>query len=329
MNKKDNNDNLSQSGAQKNIYKMIFAVCIVVFLIAVFWIVKYFIDISKADAEIDNIKDSYVSELVPEKIDDSNMIGEDGSTSDDEVALEVGEEEIEPEFDVYSAFNVPLFDIDFESLQAEQNEDIYSWIRIPDTKVDYPILQHPEELDYYLDYNIDGTKGYPGCIYTQLLNSKDWSDNHTVLYGHNMKNGSMFANLHYFEDSEFFDAHPYIFIYTPDGVLVYEIFGAYEFSNAHLLLSFDVDDPDNYEYYLQNIYSIDGLNNHFRDYIELTRNDKIITLSTCISGKADKRYIVQGVLVASEKDGLIREDRVPLVFSSDESETNAVTTDVE
>ena len=130
--------------------------------------------------------------------------------------------------------------IDFDKLCSETNSDIYAWITIPDTKIDYPIVQHATSNEYYLNYNLDGSKGYPGCIYTENYNSKDFSDFQTVIYGHNMKNGSMFAHLHKFEDAKFFEEHPYVFIYTPDRLLVYKIFASYEYSNDHLLFQYDL-----------------------------------------------------------------------------------------
>ena len=80
--------------------------------------------------------------------------------------------------------------IDFEALQ-QQNADIYAWIRIPETQIDYPILQHPSDDAYYLNHTVEGTEGLPGSIYTEKVNSKDFTDFNTVIYGHNMKNGTM------------------------------------------------------------------------------------------------------------------------------------------
>ena len=62
---------------------------------------------------------------------------------------------------------------------------------LPGTEIEYPILQHPSDNSYYFMHNIDGSYGYPGCIYTENLNSKDITDNNTVIYGHNVKNDSM------------------------------------------------------------------------------------------------------------------------------------------
>ena len=71
------------------------------------------------------------------------------------------------------------------------NSDVYAWITVPGTEIEYPILQHHSDNSYYFMHNIDGSYGYPGCIYTENLNSKDFTDNNMVIYGHNMKNDSM------------------------------------------------------------------------------------------------------------------------------------------
>lgn len=290
----------------KLIYKALAVLCGCVLLGCLIWAAAYYIGLKRADSQLEELKTVYIQESVrtPETVDMSGVIN-GGQDQEEVFRMEaVGQETsdaAESLPDSIEGYPVPEKEIDFQALQEEQNQDIYAWITIPNTKIDYPVLQHPEELDYYLEYNIDGSKGYPGCIYTQLINSKDWTDKHTVLYGHNMKNGSMFANLHYYEDPEFFEENPYVYIYTQKGVLVYRIFAAYEFGSAHLLLSFDTSTPEKYQEYLDNIFTIDGMNNNFDTEVELTADSRIITLSTCISGKADKRYLVQAVLVAAQE----------------------------
>lgn len=200
-----------------------------------------------------------------------------------------------------SAYDIPQKDIDFTALK-EENEDIYAWITIPDTSIDYPIVQDPDELDYYLDHNLDGSVGYPGCIYSQFLNAQDFSDFNTVVYGHNMKAGTMFANLHYYEDAEFFDAHPYVYVYTEDGPIVYQVFAAYAFSNIHLLMGFDLEDESVRQTYIDNIFSVNGLSDHVNTDVEVTTDSHILTLTTCIANKADQRYLVACVLVADGRE---------------------------
>ena len=194
---------------------------------------------------------------------------------------------------------VPDKELHFTELR-ETNSDIYAWICIPDTKIDYPILQSEEELDYYLQTNLDGSKGYPGCIYTQMMNSKDWSDRNTVIYGHNMGNGTMFQNLHYYEDSEFFESHPYVYIYTEQELLVYRVFAAYENDDRHVLLYNDFSTPESFEEYIDKVYEKDGLSDHLDEDARPGAEDRIITLSTCINKKPNRRWLVQAVLAARE-----------------------------
>lgn len=185
--------------------------------------------------------------------------------------------------------------VDWEGLW-KINADVYAWISIPGTKIDYPILQHPSDNSYYLNYNIDGSYGYPGCIYTENLNAKDFTDPNTVIYGHNMKNGSMFAGLHQYEDKVFFEKNDTVIIYTPDETFTYTIFAAYIYDDRHLLYSFDFANEEVYAAYLDEVKNKRDLNANIRKDIELTKEDRIITLVTCMSKQPEKRLLVQAVL---------------------------------
>lgn len=193
-------------------------------------------------------------------------------------------------------YEIPEKNIDFTALQSE-NKDIYAWIYIPGTKVDYPILQHPKDDTYYLNYNIDGSKGYPGAIYSELCNSKDFTDKQTVLYGHNMKNKTMFGSLHNYEDAQFFQQNNYIYIYTEKKNYIYQIFAAYEYSSVHLVYGFDFTTPEIFQSYIDGIFANDNIRANINHNVPVTSADKLLTLTTCISGKPDNRYLVQGVLL--------------------------------
>ena len=191
---------------------------------------------------------------------------------------------------------VPEKQLDWELLK-EENKDIYAWIYIPGTQVNYPVLQHETEDDYYLNRNLDGSSGYPGCIYTQLLNSKDFTDRNTILYGHNMKNGTMFGSLHEYEDNTFFEEHPYVYIYTPDETLVYEIFAATTFSNAHLLYEYDFTDKNDLKRYLEDIADVRDMNSHVREDVSVDDEAYLLTLSTCIKNHPGNRWIISAILL--------------------------------
>ena len=196
--------------------------------------------------------------------------------------------------------DVPDKNVDFEAI-LQENDDVYAWIYVPGTLVDYPVLQHSTDDSYYLNHNMDGSAGYPGCIYTELLNEKDFTDPNTVLYGHNMDDDSMFGSLHDFEDPDFFEEDHYIYIYTPEDVYVYQIFAAYEYPAIHLLYNFDVNDPEVFADYVEGIYESKGRVANIRQDIEVTAEDKIITLSTCTTDHENSlRFLVQGVLLNEE-----------------------------
>lgn len=187
--------------------------------------------------------------------------------------------------------------IDFEALW-EINPEAYAWITIPGTEIDYPILQSETDNTYYLTHSIEGEESPEGAIFTEDYNSKDFEDPNTVIYGHNMRNGSMFQGLHEYMDRAFFDENREVLIYLPDKILHYEIFAAYLYDDRHLLESFDFEDEDVFGAYLNRIFSIRDMNSFIDTDMEVTAEDKIITLSTCYSNESNQRYLVQAVLVS-------------------------------
>ena len=190
-------------------------------------------------------------------------------------------------------------DVNFTELW-KVNTDIYAWIKIPNTNIDYPVLQTAGDDAFYLDHNYKKEYEFAGSIYSEKLNKKDFSDPNTVLYGHNMLNGTMFRHLHNFRDPEFFDANPYIYIYLPDRTLTYEIFSAYEYDDRHILYSFDFSNKDVFAEYLEYATNpTESMMYNTRD-INVTADDKIITLSTCLGNIDTSRYLVQGVLISDE-----------------------------
>lgn len=189
--------------------------------------------------------------------------------------------------------------IDFDSL-INKNSDIYSWIYIPQTNINYPVCRSATDDNFYLSHDIYGNYSYAGAIYSQFCNSRDYSDRVTVLYGHNMADGSMFANLHKYENKEFFDNNKYIYIYTDDRKLTYEVVSAFVYDDRHIINSFDFTDDKVFKDYLDSILNPRSVSSNVRDGIELDIDDKIIVLSTCLNS-GEGRYLVQGVLIRDEQ----------------------------
>ena len=108
----------------------------------------------------------------------------------------------------------------------------------------------------------------------------------------------MFHDLHRFEDAMFFDENQFVYIYTPEGNMAYEIFAAYPFSNVDILLCFDFTTPDAVQLYFDGIWTNRSMTSHFREGVTLDgETSNVITLSTCIGGQPESRYLVQAVLV--------------------------------
>lgn len=185
--------------------------------------------------------------------------------------------------------------VDFKELKSV-NPEIYAWINIPGTNIDYPILQSETDDDFYLTHNVNKKRAAYGSIYTEDYNTKDFGDFNTVIYGHNMRNGTMFASLKKYRDQTFFNDNQYINIYMPERILKYRIFAAYVWDDRHILRSLDFNLEDIRKAYIDMIFSIRNINAHIRNDVSVTESDNIITLSTCTNVDTE-RYLVQGVLI--------------------------------
>lgn len=282
-------------------YKLAAAcLCLAGCVLAGIGIYKY-IEEQNAGSEYDRIRNAVVrtgaapeteaEEAGAEETEDS---GEDAAKT---AAEDTGQDAAETETEDGEPVEIP---IDFEALW-EINPEAYAWITIPGTEIDYPILQSETDNTYYLTHNIEGEESPEGAIFTEDYNSKDFKDPNTVIYGHNMRNGSMFQGLHEYMDRAFFDENREVLIYLPDKILHYEIFAAYLYDDRHLLESFDFEDEDVFEAYLNRIFSIRDMNSFIDTDMEVTAEDKIITLSTCYSNESNQRYLVQAVLVSIDE----------------------------
>lgn len=187
--------------------------------------------------------------------------------------------------------------INFAELK-EQNPEVYAWIYVPGTDVNLPVVQSTTDDNFYLNHNIDGDYAVEGAIYSQSMNAADFSDPVTVLYGHNLVNGSMFSTLHYFENEDFFAQHDTMYIYTIGHILTYKVVSAYQYDDRHILNSFDFSDPNVVRTYFDYVMAPNSLVENVRQGVTLQTTDKIVQLSTCTDtvNHTDTRYLVTGVL---------------------------------
>ena len=174
------------------------------------------------------------------------------------------------------------------------NEDIYAWLEIPGTAISFPVLQSAQDETLYLTHNESGEPDDGGCIYTEYFNQKDFSDPNTVIYGRNV--AGRFGELHEYQDRDFFDNHRELRIYLADRVLTYRIFAAYPYDDRHLIKIYDFSDEQIFSNYLNDVFAQRGMETYIDENMAVTAKDKIITLSTGVTGQDDARYLVQAVL---------------------------------
>ena len=139
-----------------------------------------------------------------------------------ETETEPPETEEETEAETEAPYVSP---IDFAPLLAT-NPDTIGWIRVPDTKIDYPIVQSPDN-QYYLHKDFDGKDSVYGTIYLDADSKPDFSGWNNPIYGHHMKDGSMFKDVVKFKDQDFFESHRYFEIYTPERTIHLKTLGCY------------------------------------------------------------------------------------------------------
>ena len=197
-----------------------------------------------------------------------------------EKALENGEEKTLP---------MMRNPINLQELNAI-NEDIIGWIRIGALDISYPVAQGADN-DYYLHRTFEGVENFAGCIFLNCDNSRFFTDQNSIVYGHNMKNGSMFGTLHEFENQEVYDKNPYFWIFSQDFIYQYRIFSC---SRVH-----KIGDPYRTRFLTEDFQSfIDTCQaNSLIDNggVSVTTEDRIVTLSTCTADDST-RFILQGKL---------------------------------
>lgn len=183
--------------------------------------------------------------------------------------------------------------IDFVGLK-EINPDIVAWLTIPGTPVDYPVLKNPYD-DYYLYRDYIGQYQYTGSVFMRACVAEDFLGEHTILYGHNMRDGQMFGFLQNYRDVSCFQSHPYFYIYLPgeEEALKWQVYSAYECPDATRTYRTIFENEKDYQRWLDMTLRLGT------SAAVLDPDDRVLTLSTCTVSGAE-RFVVHSVLKNSE-----------------------------
>lgn len=231
-----------------------------------------------------------------------------------------GESEYNSLVDVVIQQNVPSvteddlpkeFVVDFDTLK-EMNPEVVGWIRFEEpSQINYPVVQGPDN-DKYLNTTFEGKRNSAGALFIDADNQGDFSDENTFIYGHNMKNGSMFGQLRKYKTKSFCDENPYFYIYTPDGKeMTYQVFSVCVVKDISRTYVKQYSDTEDFKGYIDYIRSI----SRYKVDVEVTGQSQIVSLSTCTNVEEDERLVVHGVkiqekLAEDEADGEVSDSNV-------------------
>ena len=196
-------------------------------------------------------------------------------------APQTGEEKGEPaaEQDPWAA---ALAQVDLDALR-QVNGDVVGWIAIPGTVLSYPVVQ-------------TGDNSSVGAIFLEHTAEADLSGFHTLIYGHRMRNGTMFGSLRDYRSADYWREHPSVYVTMGGQVLIYDIFAAYEVGIREIVYRLDIEEAG-----LQEELIRYGLDHSVIDTgLVPTAEDRILTLSTCTGSGHATRWVVQAVLRAAE-----------------------------
>ena len=219
-----------------------------------------------------------------------DAVGTNGNQ--EELETEEGEEgEVEETYTLPAGVTLPT--VDFDSLR-EINPNIVGWIILEGTQINYPVV-HGDTNYQYLHHLFDGTFNPSGSIFVDAYNAPGFREPNTIIYGHHMNDGQMFAALEFYRSQQFFDENPYVFLLTPERDYVIKVFSGFVADPNQSTVSWryrfrDEDDVAEWLDYTRGRSEV--VSN-----LEVLPSHRFVTLSTCNFDFWDARYVVVGRLM--------------------------------
>ena len=264
---------------------LLMLIALVVFLFSGYTLYGYYKEYKKGTDEYDNLESNFAIEVEENETEDFDAL------ESDEALQSITGREVATVWENDREVTIPTMKnpIDFAELKSV-NEDIVGWLRIRALDISYPVVQG-EDNDYYLHRTFEGVDNFAGCLFVNCDNEPDLTDQNTIIYGHNMKNGSMFGKLKKFQEEETFNKSKFFWIFTEDFIYQYRIFSAMTVNKIGI----------NYQtFFLENEFQ-EFKDAAFRNSVvensnvSLSYEDRIVTLSTC-TGDDSTRFVVMGKL---------------------------------
>ncbi len=175
------------------------------------------------------------------------------------------------------------------------NQDVLGWLVIDDTHIDYPLLQGENDMEY-VNKDLYGEFSLSGAIFLAAQNKRDFSDRYNLIYGHHMDNGAMFGDIMEFLNEGYFDEHRTGTLYLPDTTCKVELWACLE-TNAYDDHIFILADKQSEAGFSEFIDFVKNNALHIHEDMEVTSDDRIIAMSTCVDASTNGRAVMLGRLV--------------------------------
>ena len=186
-----------------------------------------------------------------------------------------------------------MINVNIEELQRI-NPEVIAWLYVEGTDISYPIMYSGDD-EKYLHTTITGEYAKAGSIFLEGYNLPDFSDSHSIIYGHNMRNLSMFGRLKYYKSEDnYLDEHRYFQIITADSKMRFEIFSYFDTEAGSWVYTVPYSDSDEFGDYIRELLAHSYIGNEETENINVSSSDKVVTLSTCST--TGTRFTVHGVL---------------------------------
>lgn len=238
------------------------------------------------------IKNEYkISEDFYEDIAEEFVVIETRAKLDTSFPTDAPKDGVDPSetetIEVTESKSKPVLSVDFDKLR-NKNQDVVAWLYIPDTVINYPVLQGSDN-NQYLRTTLEGKRQTAGSIFIDYRNDKAFSDYNTIVYGHNMKNKSMFGTLSSYEKQSYYEKHPVIYLATPEKTYEIELVAGFKTTTESEIYM----RPNDFEE-TKALYATAKNKSSFKADSEIQEGDRLITLSTCANGEDNNRYVVVG-----------------------------------
>lgn len=272
---------------RNTIYNVLIVLFAAMMVVSGYFFVERIIQYKKGNDEYNSVRSSVITYNNTDSSGVEKVEGQSGQTGATDNEKTVSADEIQA-----ATEEIPPITVDFKALK-EINEDCVGWLYMEATGLSYPIM-HGDTNDAYLYTTIEGNYNVNGSIFVEASNVGDFTEPNTIVYGHNMASGAMFAENEKYFYNDAYKTSPYFWVLTPEGNYKYQIFTAFE----------DAADGEAYTIFngpgakfLEWCLKMKG-----RDIIECDEQDfsvydHIVTLSTC-SGKPDIRLVIMGVCIS-------------------------------